>query len=332
MQGGFSLLAIVGHRSDILDAMKPAARTSDMHVCPMQTPGTPPIPHVGGPILPPGEPTVLINGLPPALVGSMAVCVGPPDSVVVGSFTCLAGGKPMARLGDQTAHGGTISVGSPNVMIGDSGGAGSPQAATMSAAKAAGSPFVPANCATAAGSETQEPPGAGAESAAATGHWIELELVDKEGNPVPHERFRVVTPAGETIDGFLDSAGFARLAGLDPGQCTITFPDLDAGSWAPASGDPGRRVDPSDPDGPKPVPLVTPTIGTPAAALRDLARPSVAAASAAIIQFERPGISLPTVEIRREHEPGIETPELSIRTLARPSIGEVGLTTGPKEE
>jgi uncharacterized Zn-binding protein involved in type VI secretion len=98
--------------------MKPAARVSDMHTCPMQTPGTPPIPHVGGPILPPGAPTVLIGGLPAATLGSMCTCVGPPDSIVMGSATVLIQNKPAARMGDTTAHGGTIVAGCPTVLIG----------------------------------------------------------------------------------------------------------------------------------------------------------------------------------------------------------------------
>ena len=68
--------------------MPPAARVGDMHVCPMVTPGLPPIPHVGGPVMPPGFPTVLI------------------------------GGQPAARMGDMTAHGGSIVMGFPTVMIG----------------------------------------------------------------------------------------------------------------------------------------------------------------------------------------------------------------------
>ena len=92
-----------------------AARITDMHVCPMIT-GT--VPHVGGPILPPGKPTVLIGGLPAACVGDMCVCVGPPDSIVAGSGTVLIGGKPAARMGDSTAHGGTIILGCPTVIIG----------------------------------------------------------------------------------------------------------------------------------------------------------------------------------------------------------------------
>lgn len=98
--------------------MPPAARLTDMHACPMETPGMVPIPHVGGPISGPGAPTVLIGGLPAARVGDLAVCVGPPDSIVKGSATVLIGGAPAARIGDACAHGGTIVAGLPTVLIG----------------------------------------------------------------------------------------------------------------------------------------------------------------------------------------------------------------------
>ncbi len=97
---------------------QPAARVGDMHVCPMVTPGVPPIPHVGGPVLPPGGITVLIGGMPAARVGDMCLCVGPPDVVALGSFTTLIAGMPAARLGDMTAHGGAIVLGLPTVLIG----------------------------------------------------------------------------------------------------------------------------------------------------------------------------------------------------------------------
>jgi uncharacterized Zn-binding protein involved in type VI secretion len=93
----------------------PAARLTDMHVCPMVT-GI--IPHVGGPILAPGSPVTLIGGMPAARVGDMAVCVGPPDVIALGSFTTLIGGQPAARMGDLTAHGGAIVLGCPTVLIG----------------------------------------------------------------------------------------------------------------------------------------------------------------------------------------------------------------------
>lgn len=95
--------------------MPPAARVGDMHVCPMVT-GQ--VPHVGGPILPVGCPTVLIGGMPAARVGDRALCVGPVDVIVQGSRSVLIGNQPAARLGDRTAHGGVIVVGHPTVIIG----------------------------------------------------------------------------------------------------------------------------------------------------------------------------------------------------------------------
>ncbi len=97
---------------------QPAARITGMHVCPMQSPAVPPIPHVGGPIIGPGQATVLIGGLPAAVVGDSVTCVGTPDSLIMGSTTVLIGGKPAIRMGDTTAHGGSIVAGLPTVLIG----------------------------------------------------------------------------------------------------------------------------------------------------------------------------------------------------------------------
>jgi uncharacterized Zn-binding protein involved in type VI secretion len=93
----------------------PAARVTDMHVCAMVT-GV--VPHVGGPILPPGCITTLIGGMPAARVGDMCTCVGPPDVIAMGSVTVLIGGMPAARMGDMTAHGGSIVLGCFTVLIG----------------------------------------------------------------------------------------------------------------------------------------------------------------------------------------------------------------------
>lgn len=98
--------------------MPPAARITDMHTCPMQTPGVPPIPHVGGPIIGPCVPNVLIGKLPAAVIGDSCVCVGPPDTIAKGSATVMIGGKPAARIGDTTAHGGSIVLGCFTVLIG----------------------------------------------------------------------------------------------------------------------------------------------------------------------------------------------------------------------
>jgi uncharacterized Zn-binding protein involved in type VI secretion len=98
--------------------MPPAARLTDDHECPMETPSIVPIPHVGGPILGPGTPTVLIGGLPAARVGDLLACHGAHDTIVQGSSTVTITGIPAARMGDTTAHGGRITTGAMNVMIG----------------------------------------------------------------------------------------------------------------------------------------------------------------------------------------------------------------------
>jgi uncharacterized Zn-binding protein involved in type VI secretion len=79
---------------------------------------TGPVPHVGGPILPPGSPTVTIGKMPAATATAMCTCTGPPDTIAKGSATVTIGGLPAARMGDSCAHGGTITVGEPTVMIG----------------------------------------------------------------------------------------------------------------------------------------------------------------------------------------------------------------------
>lgn len=93
-----------------------AARVSDDHVCPVINPNG--NPHTGGPIMPPGIPTVLIGGQPAATVGSICVCAGPPDSITKGSSSVFIGNKPAARQGDLTAHGGSVVAGLPTVIIG----------------------------------------------------------------------------------------------------------------------------------------------------------------------------------------------------------------------
>jgi uncharacterized Zn-binding protein involved in type VI secretion len=93
---------------------KPAARITDMHVCPMVT-GV--VPHVGGPIIT-GEPTVIIGMMPSARISDKAVCAGPMDVIVQGSATVIIGNMPAARIGDMCAHGGNIVTGFPTVLIG----------------------------------------------------------------------------------------------------------------------------------------------------------------------------------------------------------------------
>jgi type VI secretion system secreted protein VgrG len=65
-------------------------------------------------------------------------------------------------------------------------------------------------------------------------HWIEIKLVDDAGKPVPGEPYKITLPDGTTVaDGTLDDKGFARVDGIDPGTCKVTFPNLDKDSWKP---------------------------------------------------------------------------------------------------
>jgi uncharacterized Zn-binding protein involved in type VI secretion len=234
--------------------MPPAARITDMHVCPMVT-GV--VPHVGGPILPPGCPTVLIGMLPAARATDMATCVGPPDVILMGSPTVLIGNMMAARMGDPTAHGGTIVLGCPTVMIGDVG-MGSPVvvsptpplvllAQAMSGASASGqdqaqaSKYNPGAAATALAQGAQDaapfvstdgssssPP---VSSSPDKTHWISIVLKDQDGRPVPDEMYHIELPDGSAADGTLDAKGSARVGGIDPGNCKVTFPNLDKDLW-----------------------------------------------------------------------------------------------------
>ena len=125
-------------------AARPAARVTDMTACPMVAPG--PVPHVGGPIIPPCCSTVIVCGMPQARVGDKAICAaGGPATIVSGSPTVFIGGAMAARIGDTTSHGGAIVTGCPTVLIGDVGGAMPSIAAgkpCLKAAASSGSAFV----------------------------------------------------------------------------------------------------------------------------------------------------------------------------------------------
>jgi uncharacterized Zn-binding protein involved in type VI secretion len=112
----YSLACVSVGRLNTNTPMPPAARLGDMHTCPMVSPG--PVPHVGGPILPPCAPTVIVGFMPQARMTDMCVCVGPPDTIMKGSTTVLVGHLPAARMGDPTVHGGVIVTGFPTVIIG----------------------------------------------------------------------------------------------------------------------------------------------------------------------------------------------------------------------
>ena len=96
----------------------PAARLTDKTACPMVTPGTPPVPHVGGPIIGSCSPNVVIGGLPAARVTDKAQCIGPTDTILMGSTGVFINGLQAARISDPTFHGGKIVTGCPTVLIG----------------------------------------------------------------------------------------------------------------------------------------------------------------------------------------------------------------------
>ena len=209
---------------------KPAARISDLHTCPMATPGVPPIPHVGGPIVGPGVPTVMIGGMPAAVMGDMCTCVGPPSTIMLGSAGVFIGGKPAARMGDQTAHGGIITAGCPTVLIGEtSPGASAPGAAGGAAMQEA----IKQSASFATKASRIQALMEGAETGAEKVHGhddaeckVQYEVKDKSGNPAKWVKYEIQTSDGKTVKGTTDDGGKTQsLSGYTEGMCSISFPD-----------------------------------------------------------------------------------------------------------
>jgi uncharacterized Zn-binding protein involved in type VI secretion len=186
--------------------MPPAARLNDNHICPMQTPAVVPIPHVGGPILGPGVPNVLIEGMPAAVGGVVCIGAGPPSAIKTGTMGALSAGRAAARVGDPTMHGGTIlPPGAPTVIIGEtSSGNSKPMVANV-----------------AAGAR-----GEGSSGSTAQTSWIEIQMNDRAGFGVANTKFTLETAEGQIIHGVTDGNGLARVEGIKPGDHKITFPDL----------------------------------------------------------------------------------------------------------
>jgi uncharacterized Zn-binding protein involved in type VI secretion len=341
----------------------PAARLNDNHVCLFVNPAIIPVPHVGGPIAFVGAPTCLIEGMAAARQGDCCQCyIGPPAPIITGSLTVYIEGLPAARVGDQTAHGGMIiPPAAMTVLIGDLGlGAGSMAVATMSAARNNASAFVRTDCAAQAAIKDQQGGPVTFEGDPTKKSWIEIELVDQHSKPVPHMRYRVVPPGAgvKPIEGFLNADGYAKVTGIDPGTCKITFPDLDASSWKPEKGDPGRRRNPEPPPEipgrpgvrktsvhievvARPpavkrgtvalkvveVPLPTkPGLKRPSVALRVLAAPSIRRASVALRRVSGPSIQRQSLTLRLVTGPSIQRQSLTLRLVTGPSIQRNTLT------
>lgn len=62
-------------------------------------------------------------------------------------------------------------------------------------------------------------------------HWIEIILVDMDGKPMPGVKYRIAPPSGAPVEGVLNQYGQAGVYQLDPGNCKITFPELDSEAW-----------------------------------------------------------------------------------------------------
>jgi hypothetical protein len=162
--------------------------------------------------------------MPAAVMGDMATCVGPPDTILKGSVGVLICGKPAARMGDMCAHGGTIVLGCPTVLIGEVMPGAPPvivpplgipaKPETKSSEKKTSSP-PPAK-------SQQKPP---KKEEKKKTDWIEVEVTDEDGKPMIGEKYEIELPDGSVKRGVTDMKGKVKLQGIDPGQCKITFPD-----------------------------------------------------------------------------------------------------------
>jgi len=203
---------------------KPAARVGDLHVCPMVD-GVKP--HVGGPVMPAAAvPTVLIEGLPAAVMGTVCQCAGPPDMIAMGSSGVYIGGKQAARMGDMTSHGGTIAKGAATVLIGESGsGSGG---ANAGGGNGSGKK-------TGAGQATDISNSEALKNAAKNGDdtaertdkkdfTAQFSLVDEAGKAKAGQKYEIRTSDGQVHSGKTDSSGKTeQLSGYTVADCSTTF-------------------------------------------------------------------------------------------------------------
>ncbi len=202
---------------------KPAARIGDMHVCPMINVL---VPHVGGPITGPGCPTVLIGGMPAAVMGDMCICTGPPDVILLGSTGVFIGGKPAARLGDMTAHGGNIMLGCFTVLIGETGeggGGGGGAAAPIDLGKV-GAKSAAALTNKKALENAAKNGDDNAERTNKEDFNAQFTLVDEAENAIANVDYEIETSDGERHSGKTDSSGkTSNLSGYTTADCRVSF-------------------------------------------------------------------------------------------------------------
>lgn len=181
----------------VLIGKMPAAAMGDQHVCPMVTPATPPIPHVGGPVIL-GSTGVFVGKKPAARVGDMAVCVGPPSQVVMGCFTVLIG---EAGSGSQAGSAGAAAAASTRPPK-------SPKAVQPIAIKAQ-------------------------ESSPTQAYEIQVRVKDKGGYPVCGRRYRLDDPNGQLIKGATSAEGEIVHGGYSSrGSFKVTLGGLGEVKWS----------------------------------------------------------------------------------------------------
>lgn len=224
----------------------PAARMGDMHVCPMLTPGVPPIPHVGGPIIL-GSPMVLIGGQPAARMGDMLTCVGPPDSIIMGCPTVLIGGG-----GSGSASGGGASGGASKG--GDASATQALSAEVDSAKKAITEIVNSAKEVTNTVIDTMISAAASAVAGAATafsdntesstkeGFWVEYEFQDSAGNPVAGVAYDLTHPDSKHSAGSISSDGKIKRDAQQPGQSSVKLTNLNNAKWSKEIAKPGEKI------------------------------------------------------------------------------------------
>ncbi len=217
---------------------KPAARVGDMHTCPMVT-GV--VPHVGGPVLPPGCPTVLIGFMPAARMGDMATCVGPPDSIVMGSPTVFIGGQMAARVTDPTVHGGLITLGCFTVFIGEAGSGGAapgspaPPTAAFKAASESGTALVCKGPCEACGQLGPEaPPAAAPEGGAGAAAAPEGGAGAAAAAAAPAAKKGVDSGLGDGVDALVEKSPTLKsnVEQLQKDGWTIEYGEAGKGTYA----------------------------------------------------------------------------------------------------
>ena len=208
-----------------------------------------------------GSPTVFINFMMACRLGDIVIekpglAMGPANPIIMGCPTVMIGEVGMGAVISPSAGGGMNAV-----SAGVAGEAGSAAQAltkasqdgaatvavggnqTLSQAAGAGSGGSGAGStaasSTAGSSSGSSVSGSGAGAAAGTSSdpqktWIEIQLVDADGKPVPNEPYRIEAPDGTVTEGCTDSNGVARVDGIDPGNCKISFTALDQQAWSKA--------------------------------------------------------------------------------------------------